>query len=107
MVIGVVVFAVNAMGVPVVTHAGRSHVGRVGAAILAGLGLGELVAASPDDYAARAIALARDPSHLAALRAGLRPRMAASPLTDAPRFTRALEDAYRAMWRAWCGMKNA
>lgn len=90
------------MGVPVVTLAGRSHVGRVGAAILTRLGLEELVAASPEDYVARAVALARDPARLSALRGTLRPRMEASSLTDPARFTAALEDAYRAMWRQWC-----
>lgn len=90
------------MGVPVVTLAGRSHVGRVGAALLTHLGLAELIAATPDDYVARAIALARNPHRLAELRRTLRPRMEASPLTDSARFTRGLEDAYRAMWRAWC-----
>lgn len=95
------------MGVPVVTLAGRGHVGRVGATILTDLGLGALIAASPEDYSARAAALARDPARLAALRADLRPRMAASSLTDAPRFTRALEGAYRVMWRTWCAGTSA
>lgn len=90
------------MGAPVVTLAGRSHVGRVGAAILTHLGLEELVAASPEDYVARAVALARDPVRLAALRTTLRPRMEASSLTDPQRVTTALEEAYRAMWRQWC-----
>ena len=90
------------MGVPVVTLAGRSHVGRVGAAILTHLGLDELVAASSGDYVARAVAMVRDPARLATLRTELRPRMEASPLTDPARFTTALEEAYRTMWRQWC-----
>ncbi len=90
------------MGVPVVTLAGRSHVGRVGTALLTHLGLEELITASPEDYVARAVALARDPVRLATLRHELRPRMEASSLTDPARFTKALEDAYQAMWRQWC-----
>ena len=36
------------------------------------------------------------------MRAGLRQRMEGSPLMDAPGFVRALEAAYRMMWRSWC-----
>jgi len=90
------------MGVPVVTLAGRSHVGRVGTALLTHLGLEDLIAATPEDYVARAVSLARDPAKLASLRETLRPRMEASSLTDPARFTKALEDAYREMWRQWC-----
>ncbi|WP_321195104.1 hypothetical protein [Caballeronia cordobensis] len=32
----------------------------------------------------------------------LRARLEASPMMDAPRFTRHLEAVYRAMWQAWC-----
>jgi len=41
------------------------------------------------------------------LRASLRERMLASPLTDAHRFTRHLEGAYRSMWHAWCDAPRA
>ena len=34
---------------------------------------------------------------------GLRQRLANSLLTDASRFTRNLEKAYREMWANWCG----
>jgi predicted O-linked N-acetylglucosamine transferase (SPINDLY family) len=33
--------------------------------------------------------------------------MQASPLMDAPRFARNIEDAYRAMWRRWCTEKQS
>ncbi len=61
-----------------------------------------MVAASPDEYQDRAVALARDRERLVQLRAGLRQRMAAAPVCDGPGFTRALEAAYRQAWRRWC-----
>jgi protein O-GlcNAc transferase len=90
------------MGVPVVSMAGQRHMGRVGVSLLTRAGLGELVAASPEAYLDLAAALAADLARCAALRAGMRERLAAGPLTDAPRLTRALEAAYREMWREWC-----
>jgi predicted O-linked N-acetylglucosamine transferase (SPINDLY family) len=90
------------MGVPVIALRGDRHAGRVGVSLLSHIGLPELVAASLDDYVAAAAALAADPDRLATLRAGLRRRLIASPIGDPQRFTRALEDAYRALWRAWC-----
>lgn len=89
------------MGVPVVSLAGRTHVSRVGVSILARVGLSELVAASPDEYVMKAIALARDPGRLRELRGGLRERMRASPLLDSAGFARGLEAAYRQMWARW------
>jgi predicted O-linked N-acetylglucosamine transferase (SPINDLY family) len=91
------------MGVPVVTLAGDRHAARVGASLLTHLGLDELIAHDPGTYVERAVALAHDQARLGALRAGLRDTVARSALSDAQGFTRALEAAYRRMWRAWCG----
>ena len=82
------------MGVPVITLAGRTHVARVGASLLTHLGTPEWIACSPDDYIARALALAADLPQLAALRAGLRTRFQTSPLCDAQSFTLNLEAVY-------------
>ena len=57
------------MGVPVITLAGRTGVSRGGASILSNVGLTELIAQSPEQYVAIAVALARDPARLAGLRA--------------------------------------
>ncbi len=89
------------MGVPVVTLRGERHGARVGASLLAAVGLDDLVAGDRESYRAVAVALARDPARRTALRATLRARMAASPLLDAAGFARAMEDAYRTMWRDW------
>jgi predicted O-linked N-acetylglucosamine transferase (SPINDLY family) len=66
------------------------------------LGLSELVARSPDEFVSIAVGLSKDRDRLSDLRAGLRARMEASPLMDAPRFARNLEAAYRTIWRRWC-----
>jgi predicted O-linked N-acetylglucosamine transferase (SPINDLY family) len=86
------------MGVPVVSLAGRTHVSRVGASLLARVGLNELVAGSVDAYVGAAVELARDSTRLHALRSELRDRMKRSTLTDAVRFTRAYEESLRTAW---------
>jgi predicted O-linked N-acetylglucosamine transferase (SPINDLY family) len=91
------------MGVPVVSLAGQTAVGRGGVSILSNVGLPELVAQTPEQYVRIAVELAQDLSRLSELRATLRDRMQASPLMNAPRFTRNVEAAYREMWRRWCG----
>lgn len=91
------------MGVPVVTVAGNTVVSRQTVSVLANIALdAELAFADLDTYVAGAVALAANPERLRALRADLRPRMQASPLRDAPQFTRDLEALYRRMWMAWC-----
>lgn len=75
------------MGVPVLTLPGPAPISRQGLSFMQTLGLAEdWVAADADDYVQRTARLAADRSGLAALRAGLRERMAASPLCDAERF---------------------
>jgi len=90
------------MGVPVVTLRGERHAARVGASILTAVGLEHLIARTPNDYVTITAGLARDRTALAALRAGLRARMRASALCDGAAFARAVESAYRTMWREWC-----
>jgi protein O-GlcNAc transferase len=91
------------LGVPVVSRSGDIFQSRAGLSILGSLGLNELVAGSDEDYVHIAVELARDSARLVALRAGLRERMRASPLTDARGYARDLEAAYRGIWREWCG----
>jgi predicted O-linked N-acetylglucosamine transferase (SPINDLY family) len=90
------------MGVPVVTLAGQSPVGRQGVSFNSNVGLAELIAPDADEYVRVAVNLANDLDRLATIRAELRPRMADSAITDGPRFVRNLEAAYRSMWTAWC-----
>jgi predicted O-linked N-acetylglucosamine transferase (SPINDLY family) len=90
------------MGVPVVSLAGPTAVGRGGLSILSNVGVPELVARDVDGYVRLAVELARDLPRLTRLRKTLRRRLQASPLMDAPRFARNVEAAYREMWRRWC-----
>ena len=79
------------MGVPVVTLPGALSITRGGLSVLSNIGLSELAAKDIDDYVNIAAGLAADLPRLRALRAGMRERMLASPLMDAPRFARAFE----------------
>ena len=90
------------MGVPVVSLAGRTSVGRGGLSILSNVGLPELAARDADDYVRIARELAGDLPRLRELRATLRERLLSSPLMNAPRFARHVEAAYRTMWQRWC-----
>ena len=87
------------MGVPTLTLAGNSLLARQGASLLLSAGLGDWVTTNKEEYISRAIALAGDKSHLAKLRATLRQQVLTSPLFDAPRFARNLENALWGMWQ--------
>ncbi|MDR1350609.1 MAG: tetratricopeptide repeat protein [Zoogloeaceae bacterium] len=89
------------MGAPFVTWPGDALASRMGRIILKNVGLDELIAETPEAYVDIAVALSRDLPRLKALRANLRERMQASPLMDAPRMARSLEQAFRGMWRRW------
>jgi predicted O-linked N-acetylglucosamine transferase (SPINDLY family) len=87
------------MGVPVLTVAGNTYVGRQGVAVLTRLGLTDFVADSAADLVEKAKSWANRRPELAEIRASLRERMAASVVCDAPRYVKNLEAAYREVWR--------
>jgi protein O-GlcNAc transferase len=85
------------MGVPTVTLCGKVHAARVGASLLGVIGLGELVARTPDEFVRTATRLAQDPARLASLRAGMRDRMTGTPLCDPTAYARRIADVYERM----------
>ena len=89
------------MGVPVIGLRGKRHVGRVGASLLARVGLSDLVAETPAEYVDKAAELAADHARLTELRHALRERMRNSGLGDSALFSRTLEQAFREMWQRW------
>ncbi|HEY5312665.1 MAG TPA: hypothetical protein VIK18_09095, partial [Pirellulales bacterium] len=94
------------MGVPVVSLAGPTAVGRAGLSILSNVGLADFVAHDCQEYVGIARQLAGDLPRLSLLRATLRDRMQSSPLMDARRFAHHVETAYRAMWQRRCAAQG-
>jgi predicted O-linked N-acetylglucosamine transferase (SPINDLY family) len=92
------------MGVPVVAMLGTSGPGRVAAAILHAVGLQDWVASDAEEYLRLAVTRSGDLESLAKLRQAMRARIMASPAGDPQRYTEAVEEAYRAMWRRWCAV---
>ncbi|AMV44126.1 tetratricopeptide repeat protein [Paraburkholderia caribensis] len=86
------------MGVPVLTRRGERFLSHVGESIVNTTGLPEWIAADDADYLNKAVRFSSQRDDLAALRSTLRQRLLASPLCDAPRFARHLEDAFHGMW---------
>jgi len=87
------------VGVPVVSLYGRNGVSRSGLSLLGALGLGELAAATPEQYVEIAVALGRDLARLEQLRASLRSRFEQSSLRDEKRFAANFEALLRSAWQ--------
>ena len=88
------------MGVPVITLRGDRFLSRTAESIAHNAGLADWIAADEDDYVAKAIFHSANLERLAILRAGLRKQVLSSPLFDAARFARNVEDALWGMWQA-------
>lgn len=85
-------------GVPVVTLPGPWTWSRSTASLLTGLGARDWIARDATHYVEIAQGLVADVAGLASIRAGLRERVAAAPMTDVAGFVRCLEKAYRDGW---------
>jgi predicted O-linked N-acetylglucosamine transferase (SPINDLY family) len=91
------------MGVPVISlFGGNSFLSRAGLSILSRIGLEIFATSAPEEYIAKATALAANLDELAKMRVSMRQRMAASILCDATAYAGGVEAAYRKMWHRWC-----
>ncbi|MBM3521421.1 MAG: N-acetylglucosamine transferase [Alphaproteobacteria bacterium] len=88
------------MGVPVLTWSGRSFASRVCGSLVRSAGLPELVAASPEAFVERAVALAQDRAQLASLRARLESQRPTCTLFDMGKLVRGLEGLFVEMAEA-------
>jgi predicted O-linked N-acetylglucosamine transferase (SPINDLY family) len=84
-------------GLPVLTCVGEAFASRVAASLVAAVGLPELIAKTPAEFEAVAIALAGDRARLEQVRAKLLANRPTAPLFDTPRFARHIEAAYAQM----------
>ncbi|NMW22528.1 MAG: tetratricopeptide repeat protein [Chlorobiaceae bacterium] len=89
------------MGVPVITRKGNSFLSHIGESIAHNAGLADWIADNDDDYVAKAVMHTQNLECLAELRAGLRQRVLASPLFNAPLFARNFENALLDMWKQY------
>ena len=104
---GTTLFEMLYLGIPFVTLAGRPSVGRIGSAILQGVGEPGWIATTAQDYVGKLAALAADLPALARTRQRLRSQMQASPLMDEAGFARQVEDAFVQMFERWSQAQDA
>ena len=94
------------MGVPIISLVGECHASRVGLSILSQAGLEFFAASTPNEYVAKARALAGKLQALEKIRASMRERMIRTGLCDPKRFAPQVETAYRKMWHRWCRCRS-
>lgn len=90
------------MGVPVVAKLGNSLPGRAAGSILTALGLPDWVADCDQTYADIAAIRAFGIGDLSQLRRELPERIRDAAAGDPVSYARAVDDAYRAMWKRYC-----
>lgn len=90
------------MGVPVITLHGQTLTGRGTSAILQANGLDNYVAMDKEEYLCLAIRYSGDLEYLANKRQELRQQVQDSEAGNPVKYTRAVERAYREMWKKWC-----
>lgn len=91
------------MGVPVLTIRGDSYLTRIGETTMEGSGLGEFIAASEEEYFAKAVFYASDEgrARLAGLRANMREYIKDKPVFDTASFVRDVEQMFEDLWAGY------
>lgn len=82
------------VGLPVLTFPGKSFAARFCASVVSATGVSELICDGPQDYVAKAIAFAKNPAALKAVRDKLQANRETSVLRDMPATARRLEELY-------------
>ena len=83
-------------GLPVVTKAGKGFSARARSKLVDSRGLPELITETEQEYEELILHLASNPGRLAQIRKKLADNRLSAPLFDTARYTRHLEDGYRA-----------
>jgi predicted O-linked N-acetylglucosamine transferase (SPINDLY family) len=98
---GATAVASIAMGTPVLTVTQDNFTARLGATVVAGAQQPALICPDLDSYKSLAIALAKDPARMQALRQQLQEQPEQLPLFDMDRFATTLENAYEEMYETY------
>lgn len=97
-----------AAGVPVLTLRGNSFLARMGSSLNASLGMDDLDCQEPEQYIAKAVELATQPSKLAAAKDRLKIALQTGGFFDTRQFVRSLEEALLLAWNRYnSGMPRA
>ena len=90
------------MGVPLVTLVGSRTMSRVGAGVLASVGLDDWITHSENSYVEKVLTALDDLPALDALRQSLRGRFNSDDDSRSKQVALELDTAYRSMWQRWC-----
>ena len=88
-------------GLPVLTCIGESFASRVAASLLNAIELPELIAATQEQYEAKAIELATNPAKLKFIKDKLERNRLTTALFDTPRFTKHIEAAFTQIYERY------
>jgi predicted O-linked N-acetylglucosamine transferase (SPINDLY family) len=90
------------MGIPTLSLLGDTLAGRVGAGILAQVGLDAFIAGDAADFVSKGLFWAGHLTELSEIRTGLRERFKQSAIGQPAVVTAGLAQALRTMWQRWC-----